>query len=645
MIKLSSQSKNFLSVLWWICGFVLIGLVIIDAGHITWRDPFFARQYPLLLLFVIIVELVTSVVMFRGSRKYLILLVQQIPAKTWAGLAILIIDSALLYFVWVTTPAVPNHPIIGLARLYLTPSLLIGGYWLLYQGDLGTYPPPSIPRWLIPTFLIAVALVLTLIYLGVAPHILDYDEPFELNLSVTLTRTQSLHWPMYPGMSPLVVSFVYSALNWPAGVWLNTIGIGVPQLRLLFLLIAWSSLIFIFYTSRNLYGNLAAVIAVGVAGLIPMAEVYARPDSFVVLTTSIALCLYVMTKHRPSLLWPVLIGFVLGLGIEGHRYAVRFIIAFGLLYMGDYLSLLWKERRIQWKHPLGAFCLGCTLFGVFYIIFHIVLVSPTNGLSDVFKALSDIYSYEVGISGYSSYFERLTQTNLKFYTNYIQMHLPETMLILTVIGLALRRHSAADILVLKIWFISLIVGAFMLTHGSMYYGLFNMPFLALLVGAFISSLGRNILQETTHGFLMGWNQLLVISVVVIMLISNVVTTSYTEDTTAQFIQIAKRLDTMLPPNYVIGSSQVFYLGMPSRLSYLVDLFGLTNFFPAFAAKNIVPQALIVPLENGTIDDGGWIAASGLQKMLCFPPFGIHQVIVYLPVNSITPPPDLVCPSE
>jgi len=178
--------------------------------------------------------------------------------------------------------------------------------------------------------------------------------------------------------------YVFSVL---AGYWMKIVGVGLFQARVFYLSLGLLAAPFIFLIARRLYGTSVAIVALVLAITIPLAHNYARPDMFVVTAFSAGFYCLLVGRDSQRLRFHYLAGLLTAFGIEGHLYAVRFVITLGLVYVFDYVRLINKERRWVWDRALFSYVLGIVTFGGYFLVAHFLVLPGTT-----LATMTNIYS-------------------------------------------------------------------------------------------------------------------------------------------------------------------------------------------------------------------------------------------------------------
>jgi 4-amino-4-deoxy-L-arabinose transferase-like glycosyltransferase len=145
----------------------------------------------------------------------------------------------------------------------------------------------------------------------------------------------------------------------------------------------WLSAPLAFWLASVQFGLLSAAAAALVMVLFPLMHAYIRPEPFVAAALALALLAYTLALRTRRWGWDGLVGFALMLTLEGNQMTVRFLPAFGLLYLWD----AWRSRRERprwwWEPRLAAFVGGLAVGAAAYYLFHVVYLAQTDLLGAV----------------------------------------------------------------------------------------------------------------------------------------------------------------------------------------------------------------------------------------------------------------------
>jgi len=640
---LSIQRIRYASFAWVLFSLIVLLLLFTSGSGSGISFGMYSARYMFAILVIFGFTIVASWVFIVSHTKPQKLFALRLPRTYWFGWLIIIASIAVLLLIWLAFPSNRNDSVLILARLYCV--AVIGSLAWLTQYFSRTHNLTISIRFSrnLCWFLILLTLLLVCLFLGRVPHILFADEAPEINLSWSMFTTRSFYWGMYPEMPPKTIALIHSGLNPLTGYWMSLTGVGLEQARLFTLILGTLSLPFIYLTARRLYNGLAAWIAVAVGALILLPHNYARPDLFVVTMTAAAMYFFVTARDSKSLVRHYLVGLLVAFGMEAHPYAIRFVIAFGLIYLVEYIQLLRTSGRWEWNAAFWCFVLGGLSYGLFYLTTHVLVSGQSFSLADY----SAIYAGQTQ-SPYmtaGSRLSRMLNENSKFFGWYFRLHLPEATLWLLMPVIALRRRKPADKLILAIFLPSMIIGVLLLAHLSFYYWVYNMPFIAILTGAWLARIGQHVepaaLQTRPTLTLSG---VLGLTIVSGLLATHIVVTGMQRSATAQFIEIGRQINSLIPKEASVVGSPIYYLGMTDRPFVSLE----TYYYVPNPSEKKTPDALILTLGDGDMNDpmvmsaSSYVQQSPLRKAYCFYTDGGNEVWLFLREESLPKDAPLYC---
>ncbi len=633
MIHMSqSQQRNYALFIWFITSLVALGISAVSFVQID------RQQYPampIILWSMAGISILAGICFICSTRKRFTLLSVPLPDKAWFGWLTILIGTVCLSGVWLGLPPSWDQPMAVLLRLYAVGLVFVGERLLLRTSRTGALVISSKTLLVLLAGILLLALALVAIYIGRVPWIEVFDEPMELSFSWATFQIHSF-WSTSTATQRQLVLYPY-LLHPLNGLWMSLAGFGLIQARLFFLAFGWASLIFIYLTARRLYGYYAALAAVAVGAFIPLTYDFVRPDLLVPLATSVGLYFFFTARQTRSYSRHYLAGLAVALGIEGHPYAARFAIAFALIYLYEYIRLILITRRWQWNAPFWFFALGGLTYSIFFVAVHMA-IAP-GGLN--LHTFSESYTYQVQYSDNPQALPlyRILVDNISYYQQYLKRHVSEAIVAVAAVTAAARCHKQSDKLLLSIWGISLIVGAFSLTHVNPYYGIYNMPFIAILAGALIARRGTSVdsKQATLTGFA-------IICIVAALFSSETILTGNSPQAADPFIDVARQIDQVLPANITtIVGDRVYYLGILDHRRY-VALDDLSS--PYYRPMVPASTALILTAFEHRTDPfseqvAKYAAANRLERAYCFYAAG-YQITVFTALPSLPPGAPIGC---
>ncbi len=553
-----------------------------------------------------------------------------LPRARWFGAAVVAANAVLVSAVWlVVQPGSQHLPAIGLFRVYLVLVVAAGAFVLLRASGTGAVMLPR--RWELALVVAsaAVALALAALYLGKVPPVRHYDEPQLVNSAwTTIVQGRPTE-----GMHPIrTTAFVGLIFSWPytvLGAWMKLVGVGLSQARLFWLMVGWGAVPFIYLAARRLYGPAAALSAALIAVFIPLKHNYVHADVFVMTTASIALYLFLVARERESRLAHFAVGFVLALGTDGHKYALSFVAAFGMVYVVGWV----RTRRAG---GLGYFVLGVLAYVPFFIAVFFLRIQEAPDIGKLVSLIREVYAVEAAAGGETALIPRIIAQNIRLYQDYLSSHPVEVVLGLGGILAALRRRREADIKLLLLFFAYLVGFGVLLAHSNPYYWIQNMPFVALFGGALVAQRAASRINLVTLAAL--------VSLLIPLAISTAILAR--EGDGARLIEVAREIDRLLPEDITVAGWQIYYLGMPERVRFVSSL----QITAAPPEEWGIPPPRAVILSRG-FDDvhqsiRDYLETAGLEKAYCYPTgFFDGETVLYLPPELLPESAPVGCRNE
>ncbi len=580
--------------------------------------------------------LIATAIIISGSGAYLARIQRlpkiPLPETQWFGWTVVVGGVALLIAAWLFQSSSRHLPAIALFRVYIAVVIIGGMLVLLYATKTANISLVKQSPPLLIIGLIAVAAVLTILYLGKTPPSLYFDEPGITNWARAVYRTGAIAPYLFPGRDAQAAALSTWGILPVFGLWLELTGVTFASARLFWLIVGWLAAPFIYRTAQRLYGSLAAIVALAIALILPLAHDYIRGDMFVGTALTIALYSYVRGRDSEKWYWHVITGAAAALAVEGHQYGARFVFVFGAIYLFDYIHLIRQGQR--WDQRFWAFSAGALAYFAIYVLVHVVIWGRGNPLA-LPAILSDYYATEAGLSGSASLLERLLGETTLWFVNYLVLHPVEFVLFAFGIGAACLRRDDSDRLLLKLFLPSLLLFFILQSHYNPYYWIHNLPFVAILGGGLI----RHITPRTAEA---RGIQLAGVSALVAIVVSmgvNIHLTAAQGQRFGRLIEIGYEIAAVLPDHVErVSGWQVYYYGLADRTYVNTEAF-LNHPADTWADNLHVlpPQALILTrgLDDSFRNIDAFLESSGMQMAYCFAAdvFG-GRTILYLPTADL-----------
>lgn len=191
-------------------------------------------------------------------------------------------------------------------------------------------------------------------------HFVETIEYFGKNLNLTALYN-------YEEMSTPLPFIVYA-------LWGKLVGFQLPLLRILSILVAFSTYVVFFALFKNYYSSLIALLAVSFIALNP----YFAGASVFVFTDMMAVCFLGLSFLAVLKGKPVLLGIALASALLTRQYLAFLVPAFFLFFL---LNLVYSGERIYLKY-LSAVALSCVPLGLLVLFWG--GFSPVNNVKNLY---------------------------------------------------------------------------------------------------------------------------------------------------------------------------------------------------------------------------------------------------------------------
>ncbi|MCZ7542029.1 MAG: hypothetical protein M5R40_00115 [Anaerolineae bacterium] len=162
----------------------------------------------------------------------------------------------------------------------------------------------------------------------------------------------------------------YSLTYFGLGAWFTAFGVDIWVGRVYIFALGLASLALVYAAARIAYSRFAAWVAVILGAYALSATNVLRADIGAIFWLAVALLGFVLAVWRGRPWLHLVVGYALGLALDGHPNAYRFGLAFALAYALDYGLLLRERRRFFVYWPLVYLAVGGALgFLTYFLIF------------------------------------------------------------------------------------------------------------------------------------------------------------------------------------------------------------------------------------------------------------------------------------
>jgi len=157
--------------------------------------------------------------------------------------------------------------------------------------------------------------------------------------------------------------------------WMKLVGESLFGVRMLMVIAGLATAWVYYQISMRWWGNREAGVAALIFGLVNTTSFYSlvgRMDAIGVLSYSLLLLLHI-TAVRQEKNWPhFLVGAAAILTTEFHILGLLYVGALALYYFYQLVQKVYQERKLNLNHPSTYYFAGAGLFGILYMIVHIL---------------------------------------------------------------------------------------------------------------------------------------------------------------------------------------------------------------------------------------------------------------------------------
>lgn len=301
------------------------------------------------------------------SRPLLIeqILIQlaQLRQKPYFVPGVIILGGSAIGFVWLFF--LGNHILAyGFLRAFICLSIFIATLTLAYGGAVNSQP---VRFTYLPLSGLAILLVIALLTISFYPSLLKADEAFDFSMARNALENGHVGPFIYRHAFP--ADYFGGLWTWVMAGWLKISGLSLTAGRLYVLFISCLSLCFIWAGTARLYDRRTAWYAalLGAYGFISLNHM--RYHIHAAFWLSIAIFFYSLTKKDNRWWAHLLAGFTIGMAVDSDPIAYCFGLGLALIYLVDYVQLIWSERRWFWL-PFWLIVIGGAAALAVYVALH-----------------------------------------------------------------------------------------------------------------------------------------------------------------------------------------------------------------------------------------------------------------------------------
>ncbi len=616
--------------------------------------PFLFGTAALAVWAVVVVLAVNVLARLSDERFCKVLGVVGLWRERWiVRVPVILLASGFLVLLWLRFPDILRdvpHPYI---RFCLSITLLA----MIYLGLFWRAPDPQIRwrGWLIIGVLVGAAgVVLTLIYLTRWPKLDTLDELHNYIVQWTYARLGLLGDAVYRQMIPLPQP-IYDSPHILIGLFLRLIGDDFWQARFARFLFSCLALPFIYNSGKILYGRRTGLLAVVIAFFYLAPTSFVRPDFAVGVMLSIGLYAYLKAQQidhpflrfsagRFSFWWKgsaapgfspllhFLTGLLIGLGGEGHPLAYRFGLAFGVIYVAQWVGRMWQRKRLYLDGRVIALGLGGVTAMLIYLSIHI-LPGIEQGLH-----FAQSYAPSARTSG------EQVKAAFEIINRQIEVWMEsspiEAWIVLVALVLAVIRRQRGDRLILTILIISELLMLATYGYYRAFYQVHFLPLFTLLMGKALADGFDLVSRVRPAGGRV--SQLIMAGMVLCVSVATLADTgaSQVDPERDEYESIGTQLVATLPRNLIVVANEDYFLKMQSLKFYGISTIATDSWFlvklqgvPLWEATKpdvfvITPgldMAKYVPLSSIY----SYMYAHGFEYVRCYTGTGLFEAQVWM----------------
>ena len=231
--------------------------------------------------------------------------------------------------------------------------------------------------WITFSFGLTAFVILLAFYIDKVPPANWWDDGVILDHSRSLFTTWPLQITIYPNRGHFFTVLFATATYYITGFVLQFVTISFAGMRLLYFLYFIPGIIFSGMSVNRLFGRHIGYLVVLI--LLPAALIQnvIRPDVWVFSALSAALYFWILFDQTGKAKYCFIFGLALGLVMEGHFLAIRYIISVIIVFFLQYVSNSIKSKNIYIDKALFNLLLGISVVAVIFVCFRLIIYQGT----------------------------------------------------------------------------------------------------------------------------------------------------------------------------------------------------------------------------------------------------------------------------
>lgn len=350
---------------------------------------------------------------------------------------------------------------------------------------------------------------------------------------------------------------------------------------------------------------------------------YIRNDALVPLLLTVALLLYSRASQR--FVSHMLIGIVLAAGIEGHQLAVRFAIAFGILYAVAYVHHIYTTRRMGYA-PFWGLLSGGLIYGLIYVVSRLLIWN--FDLSQFIAQIQMGYQIEMSLGGGLSQSERFIAGVTSFVAAILRFYPMVALVMAVTSAVALYQRDALLRFSVALWWVAAVLHVLLNPKPWELYELFySVHMLPVVLLCLV------LLLKLVHDRIGATASLALISCVVSLNLSQAVLTGRGQSHN-DLIDAGYTINERLPDTVkVVSAGDTLWWGLHERTFYMTISFPrsagpIADVLERFNGQPIDAFALVANVDTQPLIPD-YIRQEGMVRSFCLPTEGFGAITVYV----------------
>jgi hypothetical protein len=325
--------------------------------------------------------------------------------------------------------------------------------------------------------------------------------------------------------------------------------------------------------------------------------------------------------------WHILAGLIIGFGYESHQYVIRFVFAFGLVHLINYVRQTWQTKHLIVRHALIGYGIGLSLYTGWFMVFHVLVAGRPQ---DILETIQQMYNFQSSFFPIQKGEGLILVKNFQQYQLFLRSYPLSFVFGCMVLPYAIWRWKSADRLLLALFAASTLSGSLILAHSTSYYWVYFVPFVSLLSGRAIVEWGAGQLTHPQSPAPLTQLTLILITGLSLLLFTDTALLGIQPNMSRTRIKMGEQLTKVIPAQIHITGEPIYHIGMSERRNFTsVEQMARPNGVP------LEQWAVVFTDHRKPPGLDYWIFAvdSGLKEAYCYPLQGIFVTRVFIAPNS------------